>query len=99
MNPPSPDEFRKGYMVFQQHERRDAMYKTVIFLVNHFWDHPADIADSLGVLLLTWNQALLQVRTVRLPTPRESHCHQAIGPRHLQVSGHPYLLFGRRCGD
>ena len=24
MNPPSPDEFRKGYMAFQQHERRDA---------------------------------------------------------------------------
>jgi hypothetical protein len=57
MNPPSPDEFRKGYMAFQQHERRDAMYKTATFLVNHFWDHPADIADSLGVLLLTWNQA------------------------------------------
>ena len=57
MNPPSPDEFRKGYMAFQQHERRDAMYKTATFLVNHFWDYPADIADSLGVLLLTWNQA------------------------------------------
>ena len=57
MNPPSPDEFRKGYMAFQQHERRDAMYKTATFLVNHFWGHPADIADSLGVLLLTWNQA------------------------------------------
>ena len=56
-NAPSPDEFRRGYMAFQQHERRDAMYKTAIFLVNHFWDHPADIADSLGVLLLTWNQA------------------------------------------
>jgi hypothetical protein len=25
--------------------------------INHFWGHPADIADSLGVLLLTWNQA------------------------------------------
>jgi hypothetical protein len=33
------------------------MYKTATFLVNHFWGHPADIADSLGVLLLTWNQA------------------------------------------
>lgn len=57
MNPPSPEEFRKGYMAFQQHERRDAMYKTATFLVDHFWGRPADIADSLGVLLLTWNQA------------------------------------------
>jgi len=57
MNPPSPDEFRKGYTAFQQHERRDAMYKTATFLVNRFWGHPADIADSLDVLLLTWNQA------------------------------------------
>jgi hypothetical protein len=57
MNAPSSDEFRKGYMAFQQHERRDAMYKTATFLVDHFWGRPADIADSLGVLLLTWNQA------------------------------------------
>ena len=28
INAPSSDEFRKGYMAFQQHERRDAMYKT-----------------------------------------------------------------------
>ncbi len=48
MNPPSPDEFRKGYMAFQQHERRDAMYKTAAFLVNYFWDHPADIAIVLA---------------------------------------------------
>jgi hypothetical protein len=33
MEPPSIDQFRKGYMAFQQHERRDAMYKTATFLV------------------------------------------------------------------
>jgi hypothetical protein len=43
--------------VFRQHERRDAMYKTATFLVGHFWGRPAEMADSLGVLLLTWNQA------------------------------------------
>jgi hypothetical protein len=34
------------------------MYKTASFLVAHFWGKPAEMADSLGVLLLTWNQAL-----------------------------------------
>ena len=33
------------------------MYKTAMFLVGHFWGSPGDMADSLGVLLLTWNQA------------------------------------------
>lgn len=33
------------------------MYKTATFLVNHFWGDPPKIADGLGVLLLTWNQA------------------------------------------
>src|SRR5215472_5852404 len=54
---PTPDVFRRGYLAFREKERRDAMYKTATFLVNHFWGKSADIADSLGVLLLTWNQA------------------------------------------
>jgi len=33
------------------------MYKTATFLVAHFWGQPAQMADGLGVLLLTWNQA------------------------------------------
>ncbi len=53
----SLDEFVSGYGEFQRRERRDAMYKTAIFLVNHFWGKPADMADGMGVLLLTWNQA------------------------------------------
>jgi hypothetical protein len=36
---------------------RDAMYKTATFLVQYFWGNASDMADSLGVLLLTWNQA------------------------------------------
>lgn len=55
---PTLDEFRRGYLAFRENERRDAMYKTATFLVQHFWGKPAEIADSLGVLLLTWNQAL-----------------------------------------
>jgi len=54
---PAIDDFRRGYQAFQKRERRDAMYKTATFLVNHFWGKPADMADGLGVLLLTWNQA------------------------------------------
>ena len=57
MEIPSALEFQKGYLAFQQYEKRDAMYKTATFLVDHFWGKPSEMADSLGVLLLTWNQA------------------------------------------
>jgi len=33
------------------------MYKTATFLIKHFWGQPRDMADGMGVLLLTWNQA------------------------------------------
>lgn len=33
------------------------MYKVATFLVSHYWGQPPDMADALGVLLLTWNQA------------------------------------------
>lgn len=51
------DDVVRGAAAFQAHETRDAMYKVATFLVDHFWAHPADMADALGVLLLTWNQA------------------------------------------
>src|SRR5437870_5479966 len=54
---PTRAEFRRGYLAFEVKERRDAMYKTAAFLVDRFWGRPAEMADSLGVLLLTWNQA------------------------------------------
>jgi len=54
---PTLDEFRRGYLAFEARERRDAMYKTATFLVSHFWGRAPEMADSLGVLLLTWNQA------------------------------------------
>src|SRR5207237_9584459 len=53
----TPSEFERGYRAFQAREPRDAMYKTATFLVGHFWGHPRDMADGMGVLLLTWNQA------------------------------------------
>jgi len=61
----SPTAFKKGYRAFQKNEPRDAMYKTATFLVQHFWGNPADMADSLGVLLLTWNQAFYRYGSFR----------------------------------
>lgn len=57
MNIPNREEFFKGCEEFEKYEKRDAMYKVATFLVAHFWRKPADMANGLGVLLLTWNQA------------------------------------------
>jgi hypothetical protein len=57
MKTPTLNELRQGYQEFQRREKRDAMYKTATFLVAHFWGKPAEMANSLGVLLFTWNQA------------------------------------------
>ena len=54
---PTKEEFIRGIKEFEKHEKRDAMYKVATFLVSHFWGKPSDMADGLGVLLLTWNQA------------------------------------------
>ena len=51
------EELMAGHKAFVDHEARDAMYKTATFLVNYFWYNPAELSNSLGVLLLTWNQA------------------------------------------
>lgn len=51
-------EFERGYRAFQERDPRDAMYNTATFLVKHFWGKPRQMADGMGVLLLTWNQAL-----------------------------------------
>ena len=50
-------ELKAGYKAFQAHEKRDAMYKTAMRLLASSWGNPAEMADGLGVLLLTWNQA------------------------------------------
>jgi hypothetical protein len=58
MDHPTADQLECGYKAFQARESRDAMYTTATFLVCHYWGQPAKMADSLGVLLLTWNGAL-----------------------------------------
>jgi hypothetical protein len=54
---PTADAVIRGCEAFARHEPRDAMYRVATFLVAHFWGRPAEMADSLGVLLLTWNQS------------------------------------------
>jgi len=54
---PSREEFLKGCNAYEEHEKRDSMYKVSTFLVSHFWGKFNEMADGLGVLLLTWNQA------------------------------------------
>ena len=57
INIPNKEELIKGIRKFEEHEKRDSMYKVATFLISHFWNSPSDMADGLGVLLLTWNQA------------------------------------------
>jgi len=57
INIPSQEEFRKGIKEFEKREPRDAMYKVAKFIISHYWGRPFDMANGLGVLLLTWNQA------------------------------------------
>jgi hypothetical protein len=54
---PTAEEFIKGCEEYKKHEKRDAMYKIATYLICSYWGNPSDMADGLGVLLLTWNQA------------------------------------------
>jgi hypothetical protein len=54
---PTREEIIRGCEAFRSHEQRDAMYKVATFLISHYWGEHRDMANSLGVLLLTWNQA------------------------------------------
>lgn len=53
----TPDEVKRGSEAYRAHEPREAMYRTARFLVEHFRGRPREMADGMGVLLLTWNQA------------------------------------------
>jgi len=51
---PTASSFRRGVLAFRKHEARDAMYRVAGSLVEHFWGRPPDLADGVGVLLLTF---------------------------------------------
>ncbi len=54
---PNQEEFLDGCKEYEKHEGRDAMYKVATFYIDHFWGKHSDMADGLGALLLTWNNA------------------------------------------
>jgi hypothetical protein len=54
---PSPKDFIDGCLAYEKNEQRDSMYKVSTFLMENYWGHPAEMADALGVLLSTWNNA------------------------------------------
>ena len=39
------------------------MYKVATFIISHYWGKSFDMANGLGVLLLTWNQAFYRYGT------------------------------------
>ncbi len=53
----SLDELVAGCEAFEKRERRDAMYRVVTELIQQSWGDGGKVADAMGVLLLTWNQA------------------------------------------
>ncbi len=61
---PSKEEFIRGCQEFENNEKRDAMYKVATFLISHHWGDPENMANALGVLLLTWNQAFYRYGTL-----------------------------------
>lgn len=54
---PSRSKFVQGVARFHSGEPRDSMYRIAKRLLREDWGKPAKMADDIGVLLLTWNQA------------------------------------------
>lgn len=51
------DDLKEGCATFWKNESRDAMYRIACKLVEEGWGRPDEVADGLGVILLTWNNA------------------------------------------
>jgi hypothetical protein len=46
----------KGRYNFQCRDKRDRLYNKALFLVDHYWKCPKDVAESLQLMLFLWNQ-------------------------------------------
>ncbi len=57
MKTPTKAEFLANVRAYEREEPREPMYRVATFLLREFWGRPGEMADGLGVLLLTWNQA------------------------------------------
>jgi len=60
---PTQEEFLKRIEEYESREKRDAIYKVATFIISYYWGQPFDMANGLGVLLLTWNQAFYRYGT------------------------------------
>ncbi len=56
---PTVDDLKSAHDVFQEHESRDIFYRAATYLVDQALHEqaPFNVAEALGVLLLTWNRA------------------------------------------
>lgn len=54
---PSQETFLAGLEAWKTDDPRDAMYRVSERLLTMDWGDPGRMADDVGVLLLTWNQA------------------------------------------
>ena len=55
--PPKKEQLLRGIREFEKRETRDAMYKVSTDVISRYWGDPEKMANAIGVLLLTWNQA------------------------------------------
>jgi hypothetical protein len=77
----TPECLLTGCQAFSNHEYRDAMYRISRLLVDDTWDESGEVADALGVVLLTWNQAFY-----RYGPPDFDRIEQVVRVRRDQLS-------------
>ena len=56
MTIPTVKEFIDGFTEFQKHEESNAMYRMAASLTKELWNNPSELASSIGMVLLGWNE-------------------------------------------
>ena len=54
---PSVKEFIDGFTEFQKREDGHVMYQVASSIVKDLWNNPSEMAQSLGMILLGWNES------------------------------------------
>jgi hypothetical protein len=54
---PTVKEFINGFTEFQKREDSHAMYNMATSLVKELWNNPSEMAASMGMVLLGWNES------------------------------------------
>ncbi|QLC50603.1 hypothetical protein HWN40_10370 [Methanolobus zinderi] len=58
---PTEADIIKACKEFETYETRDVMYKVALLHIQNYWEKPVDMADAIGVLLLSWNQQFYRI--------------------------------------